>query len=101
MPMRPDLKTLTAAAFQPLQHDSFMVAPGETAAFAVELVEVAERARQDQARAPFSLIFRGGPDPPLPQRIYRVHHHELGALDLFLVPIGRDEVGQRYEAVFT
>jgi len=33
----------------------------------------------------------------LPQRIYRVEHERLGAIDLFLVPIASD----RYEAVFT
>jgi hypothetical protein len=48
-------------------------------------------------RAPFSLVFRGGPTPPLPQRIHRVEHAELGALEIFLVPVGPD----RYEAVFT
>jgi hypothetical protein len=37
------------------------------------------------------------PDPPLPQRIYRVEHAELGAIEIFLVPIAAD----RYEAVFT
>jgi hypothetical protein len=37
----------------------------------------------------------------LPQRIYRVEHGELGAMEIFLVPIGPDEVAHRYEAVFT
>jgi hypothetical protein len=41
-------------------------------------------------RAPFSLEFRGGPDPPLPQRIYRLEHDELGAIEIFLVPIASD-----------
>ena len=39
--------------------------------------------------------------PALPQRIYRLEHAELGGLDLFLVPIGRDASGITYEAVFT
>ncbi len=52
-------------------------------------------------RAPFSLVFRSPPGAPLPQHIYRVQHDELGALDLFLVPIGPDEEGMRYEAVFS
>jgi hypothetical protein len=67
----------------------------------VELIEVSEGAGAGLSRSPFSLVFRGGPSPPLPQRIYRVEHEALGALDIFLVPIGPDEVGQRYEAVFT
>ncbi len=70
---------------------------GSQAQFEAELVEVTEIAREPGGRAPFSLVFRGGPDPPLPQRIYRVEHDELGALEIFLVPIAPD----RYEAVFT
>jgi hypothetical protein len=52
------------------------------------------------ARRPFSVVFRGPPGVPLPQRIYRLEHDRLGAFDLFLVPIGPDAVGMRYEAVF-
>jgi hypothetical protein len=52
------------------------------------------------SRTQFSLVFRGGPDPPLQQRIYCLEHEQLGALDLFLVPLGPDAAGQRYEAVF-
>jgi hypothetical protein len=32
--------------------------------------------------------------------MYRMEHDVLGALDLFLVPIARDEDGFQYEAVF-
>ena len=46
-------------------------------------------------------MFRGGPTPPVPQRIYGVEHARIGRLDLFLVPLGPDDAGQRYEAVFT
>jgi len=48
-------------------------------------------------RAASPLVFQGGPDPPLPQRIYRVEHDELGELEIFLVPIAPD----RYEAIFS
>ena len=58
---------------------------------------MSEIAREPGGRAPFSVVFEGGPSPPLPQRIYRVEHDGLGALEIFLVPIAAD----RYEAVFT
>jgi hypothetical protein len=29
-----------------------------------------------------------------------MEHEEIGALDIFLVPIGPDEEGPRYEAIF-
>jgi hypothetical protein len=38
--------------------------------------------------------------PVLPQGIQRLSHAELGELDLFLVPIGPDAQGMRYEAAF-
>jgi hypothetical protein len=97
----PDLRTLTAATFAPFHHDPFWVRPRDAPPFEVELIEVVESADQRASRAPFSLVFRGGPDPPLRQRIYRVEHDELGALDIFFVPIGPDEVGQLYQAIFT
>jgi hypothetical protein len=94
------LERLTAETFAPLRDDRFRIVPGDAPAFDVELVSVTEGAA-GATRTQFSLLFRGGPDPPLPQRIYRLEHPELGALDLFLVPLGPDDVGQRYEAVFT
>ncbi len=52
-------------------------------------------------RAPFSIVFRGPRAPLLPQRIYRLEHGATGAFELFLVPIGPDGEGLRYEAIFT
>jgi hypothetical protein len=92
-----DLEKLTAADFAALQGDQFLIVPGDAASFDAELIEVTEIPREPGGRAPFSLVFRGGPHPPLPQRIYRVEHDDLGALEIFLVAIASD----RYEAVFT
>ena len=91
------LEDLTVDDFRPLLNDRFRVAPDEAPGFEVELVEVTEIPREPGGRAPFSLVFGGGPNPPLEQRIYRVEHDGLGELDLFLVPIAVD----RYEAIFT
>jgi hypothetical protein len=52
-------------------------------------------------RAPFSIVFRGPLDAVLPQCIYQLEHAAIGTFDLFLVPIGPDGEGMRYEAVFT
>jgi hypothetical protein len=30
-----------------------------------------------------------------------MEHEEIGVFDLFLVPIGLEEIGLRYEAIFT
>ncbi|MEA2141833.1 MAG: hypothetical protein QOI64_263 [Solirubrobacteraceae bacterium] len=53
-----------------------------------------------EARTPFSLVFSAPADRPLDQGMYPIGHPELGVLDMFIVPIGRDENGTRYEAVF-
>jgi len=53
-------------------------------------------------RKPFSLIFRSDSKTEyLRQRIYTVKHEQLGAFDLFLVPIGPDKKGMRYQAIFS
>jgi hypothetical protein len=91
------LETLSAADFAPLRGDRFRIAPDDVPAFEAELIEVTEIAREPGGRTPFSLVFQGGPSPPLPQRIYRVEHERLGPIEIFLVPIATD----RYEAVFT
>jgi hypothetical protein len=59
------------------------------------------QAESEHDRAPFSIVFRGPPGVLLPQRIYRPMHDGIGAFDLFPVPIGPDDAGMRYEAVFT
>lgn len=92
-----DLERLTANDFVPLLRERFRVDPEGQPAFELELVEVTEIPREPGGRAPFSLIFQGGPSPPLPQRIYAVQHGTLGTIEIFLVPIASD----RYEAVFT
>jgi hypothetical protein len=96
-----DLQQLNAADFERFHRERFRVRPEDAPSFELELIEVSEGARGGGTRAQFSLVFRGGPSPPLPQRIYRLEHDRLGALDLFLVPLGPDGTGQRYEAVFT
>jgi hypothetical protein len=50
---------------------------------------------------PFSLVFSGERGVALRQRTYAIRHPELGAFELFLVPIGPDASGvPRYESIF-
>lgn len=48
----------------------------------------------------FSVIFRDATNVALQQQIYRIENDELGSMELFIVPIGPDDEGMRYEAVF-
>lgn len=86
-----------------LLHQTFLVhvAPGST--LPVELIEVRDlgaRVLGGTRLDNYALLFRGGEKSHVPQAIYRIEHEVLGALDVFLVPVGPDEVGMRYEAIF-
>lgn len=50
--------------------------------------------------APFSLVLRGPRAPLLPQATYALVHPRLGRIEVFLVPLGQDAQGTRYEATF-
>ena len=52
-------------------------------------------------REPFSLIFNGPLSPYAPQGTWHVEHADIGALDIFLVPIGPEGEAMRYEAIFS
>ncbi|MDY7092534.1 MAG: hypothetical protein SX243_06115 [Acidobacteriota bacterium] len=97
------LDKLTIQNFQDHVNEEVKVLAGaQTYDFeVVEASEMATASLGESARGPFSVIFRGPQEPILPQAIYRVTHKDLGDLDLFLVPLGPDREGVRYEAVFT
>ena len=52
-------------------------------------------------RPPFSLLFRGAATTVWPQGIYRLSRTGLDTLDIFLVPVARDDSGVLYEAIFS
>jgi hypothetical protein len=60
-----------------------------------------DRSAPDAPRSPFALLFRGPLSPWARQGTYPLDHAELGRLEIFLVPIGPDAEGMRYEAIFT
>jgi hypothetical protein len=58
--------------------------------------------RSDNAqRDPFALVFRGPRQPVLAQQTYRFQGGSMGPQEIFIVPIGPDDVGMRYEAIFS
>ena len=102
------LERFTLATFAEHLNDTFHLYPESGMDLELVLVEAIDLSTEGQRsasatepRAPFSIVFRGPRTPILPQRIYRVAHPEIGDFELFLVPIGPDEQGMRYEAVFT
>jgi hypothetical protein len=95
------LERLTAADCDAWVGVTFEVA-GLQAPIALLLESVtAVGAPSDQpARQSFSLIFRGPASPLLPQSIYRLESDVAEAVEIFLVPIGRDASSATYEAIF-
>lgn len=89
--------------FEPLLGEVFTISDG-TGSIAATLIE-ATNLREAQGHGlrsqQFSLVWRGPRDAALPQRIYTVSHPALGDMPLFLVTLGADAEGTRYEAVFT
>lgn len=69
----------------------------------LELTEVKgylSQAHEQSGMERFSAFFNGPLEPFLRQRVYALEHDLMGAFELFLVPIAKDENGFRYEAVF-
>jgi hypothetical protein len=95
------LERLTAADFGRHQGDRFLIAPSAEPAFEVELIEVTESDAVGPAANQFSLVFRAAPIRRCHSASTAIEHGELGAIEIFLVPIGPDEVDQRYQAIFT
>jgi hypothetical protein len=97
------LESFTIATVTPHVGDAFLLRASPEIALPLTLTSAtgAGPVPDDAARrVPFALLFHGPQTPILPQRIYRLEHDALGTFDLFLVPLGPDARGMRYEAVF-
>jgi hypothetical protein len=93
------LEHLSIETMRPRLRDTFRLT-ANGADFDLMLAEV-EDAGQSLNRRAFSLIFSGPSQPILPQGTYRLEHAQLGALELFLVPLGPKQGAAHYQAVFT
>lgn len=98
------LETFTLETFQPHLGELFHIMDGDHG-LPTKLTEVhpwGPGAAAGRDRAPFSLVFHTVAQAPvLPQAIYRLEGENMQPFELFLAPIGPDERGMRYEAVFT
>ncbi|MFY9556232.1 MAG: hypothetical protein WAV47_16085 [Blastocatellia bacterium] len=77
----------------------FLMHYGDSQTAELELISVTDVGSSPR-QIQFSLVFLGPVNAPIEQNTYKLDHDRLGALDLFLVPIGRDKEGVRYEAIF-
>jgi hypothetical protein len=97
------LDRLTLESFRPYLNQKFQVQidPAPSLDLILAECEAIKPSAAGPDRDPFRLLFIGNTTPILPQRIYRLVHEQMGTVDIFIVPLGPDERGMRYEAIFT
>ncbi|MDX6207831.1 MAG: hypothetical protein QOE24_222 [Frankiales bacterium] len=96
-----DLATVTAADFESLEARQFARVVGEgEPPVSITLTDVRSGRSREGMRDPFTLTFTGPPHLTLDQGIHPLTHPTMGLLELFLVPVARDESSMTYEAAF-
>ena len=92
------MRALTLEEFKPLEGGSFELALGDRT---IPFTLAAVRTLPDSGRegGAFVLDWTGPYEPILPQDIYTLRHGEE-EFEIFIVPVGQDRGGTRYEAVF-
>ncbi len=103
------LDKLTAEMFSEHRNETFWLHSEFAEPLEIKLIEVTcfdprhsniRGVPYELREEPFSLLFCGPQEPPLPQSVYRIIHPEMGTIDgLFLVPIGVDTEGRYYETI--
>jgi hypothetical protein len=89
------------AAYEPLVGETFRLEFADHPPVELTLADAAPGPwqRPEGGKTAFRLEFSGPAQPLLEQRTYRRQHPALGAIDLFIVPLARDEESATYEAV--
>ena len=102
------LEHLTSETFSPLTEHVFRAVPGtgqptDLVLSACEETRSGSPNGQEGAvrRVPLSLLFHDPDGGYFEQQTCTLHHPDLGEFPLFLVPLGPDEAGMRYEAVIS
>jgi len=96
------LQLLTASDFQSqVGKEVFILFSNNTVTAQLEKV-VNLPAYNNQERKPFSILLQTAQkDHYYQQAIYTIEQPALGGMQIFLVPVGCNEKGMQYEAVFT
>lgn len=92
-------QTLTLATFQPHLQTRFRACPAPDTYVDLTLTEANDLGSNERQER-FELMLQGPLDAFLPQATYRLEHEQLGALDLFIVPVRKEAAGFLYQAVF-
>ena len=93
----------TKQDFESQLNSNFLVTTenGKTALTLIEVQGVTAPKTEYGLAEPYSALFRADSFDHFPQGTYSLQHEATGTLLLFITPIGPDDIGMRYEAVFT
>jgi hypothetical protein len=91
------VESFTSRDFARHLHTLFRVA--STSDYELKLVEVTDSSNTYLEQ--FSLFFTGASSSWLQQGMYTLMHPHITNCELFLVPLGSDAEGMRYEAAFS
>ena len=90
------LAYLRRATYVPLVGDSFEIARADGSRVKLRLIEARPIPSRGEA---FSLVFQGSEGTVLESAIHRLEHPGLGAVELFLGPVGPTLGRRQFEAV--
>ena len=98
-----DIALLTLNDFETLLNTVFTIRISDEILLNAELIEVTKLNNYSPLdRNPFSIVFRTEQKNEYYQQgIFTILHPEKGDLQLFLSPLGFDDIGMKYEAVFS
>lgn len=94
-----ELEKLHKERFSEYLRTDFQVVDDPADTFPIRLVEVNERTSSPRQEV-FALLFHGPGKKIMSQGIHKLKHSQLGEIDIFLVPVGQDQYGFQYEAIF-
>ena len=91
---------ITAASFKSIEGELVQLKNDqiETEARIIEVAKINKY--ESQNRDPFSILFLIENQSVFSQQTCTFSHHSMEDFDIFIVPIGQDEKGTRYEAIF-
>jgi len=93
----------TEAEFRQNLNTKFRLLADTPKPIELTLVDVESRpsdAHEEAGMERFSVFFKGSLEYLLQQAVYPFGHPQMGEFELFLVPIGQESDGYRYEAVY-
>jgi hypothetical protein len=98
-----ELSEISMAHFKPLLNKTFEIQFEESKNLQAELIDVLEFSNNGQSnRVPFSITFRTQQkNEYYQQATYIISADKFGRIPIFLVPIGPDSIGMKYEAIFS